>query len=65
MKTYYFKKSFTEIQRDSLTLSLRKAGYSAYAETDSVSTNASRVEIALIWGSSCWERGIQSKNSKN
>ena len=50
MKTYTFNTEATEIQRDSLILSLRKAGYVAYRETNTFATDASITGIGLVYG---------------
>ena len=52
MKTMQFRNELSETQRDALVLTLRKAGYSASRESDTITTNASITEIALVWGNS-------------
>ena len=48
--TYTFSKHTTEAQRDSAVLSLRKAGFTASREVDTLRTNASTADIALTYG---------------
>jgi len=50
MKTMKFAKQTTEIQRDAIVISLRKAGYFASRETDTLRTDASRLAIGMVWG---------------
>lgn len=47
MKTFTFTKITTETQRDQLVLTLRKAGYSASRETNTITMNASLTIIGL------------------
>lgn len=50
MKTYDFDKNTPEIQRDAITLGLRRDGFIASRETDTLRTDAKPVEIALSCG---------------
>ena len=48
-RRFAFSATTTDLQRDELVISLRKAGYSAYRETDVLHTNATRGIIELVW----------------
>jgi tRNA G26 N,N-dimethylase Trm1 len=50
MQTFTFSKTTTEAQRDSVVLSLRKAGFSASRETHTFRTDASITAIGLTYG---------------
>ena len=50
MNTYTFSTHTTEVQRDSVVLSLRKAGFTSSREVDTLRTNASIADIALTYG---------------
>lgn len=50
MKTYFFQKQLNEPQRDSIVLTLRKAGFSASRETKTMRTNASPLSISICYG---------------
>ena len=50
MKTYTFHSSVPEAMRDSITLTLRKDGFQASRETDTLRTDATQAQIALSSG---------------
>lgn len=52
MNTYELDRGTPERQAVALTLTLRKYGYAAWLDADGLHTNATRLEVALIWGSS-------------
>lgn len=52
MHLYQFRDTAPEVQRDSLTLTLRKDGFKASRETDTLRTNATLAQIALSYGHS-------------
>lgn len=49
---YRLDPATTPAQADSLTIALRRYGYSAWLDSEGLHTDASRTEIALIWGTS-------------
>lgn len=50
MNVFYFSEHVGQIQRDGIVLALRKAGFSASREVNTLRTNATRAQIALAWG---------------
>lgn len=50
MQNYNFHSAAPEAMRDSLVLTLRKDGFSATRETDTLRTNATQAQIALSFG---------------
>jgi hypothetical protein len=50
MREYLFTPYTSEAQRDSVTLTLRKAGFTASRETCTLRTNASLAAIGLAYG---------------
>ena len=50
MNSYEFAASTPETQRDSVTLTLRKDGFAAYRETNTLRTDATRFQIAMSYG---------------
>jgi hypothetical protein len=50
MKRYIIRSEMPESRRAALTITLRKAGFSAYLEDACIVTNATLFQIALTWG---------------
>lgn len=50
MRTYQFAATAPEGQRDAVVLSLRKGGYKACRETDTLFTTATLTGIGLCYG---------------
>jgi len=50
MQTFKFNKNLVEVQKDSVVLTLRKDGFVASRETETLRTNATQSQIALSCG---------------
>ena len=48
-----FEKHVPEIQRDSIVIALRKAGFKASRETSFVRTDATLAQANITWGNGC------------